>query len=112
MKNYDGLNDSNGVHTIKVSLQDGEFKGSFTHEIGGNCKGAELLDFDIQNMDDDEIKDLKKQGCVIKRPDDDNYLFVKLTSDAGDTCDFEVDDDEFQNMIVGIEIIDFKVEGK
>ena len=112
MKTYDGLDCGYGVHTIKVSLQDGEFKGSFTHTVGGNCKGAALLDFDISTEDGEQIEKFEKQGCSIKRPDDDQYLLVTLTDPSGETCQAEVDDDEFMNMVVGVEIIDFQAEAE
>lgn len=113
METYDCLNYGYGVHTIKVSLQDGEFKGSFTHTIGGNCKGAGLLDFDISVVDQESLKKhYKFIDCKVERPDDDNYLLVTLTDSSGETCQSEVEDDEFQNMIVGVEIIDFKAEAE
>lgn len=111
MKTYDGLNYSDGKHTIKVTLQDGEYKGYFTYTVGGNCKGFGVLDFDISTDDQDSIeKHYKCHGCMISRPDNNDYLNVKLTDPNGETCDFEVGDDDFMSMVVGVEIIDFKAE--
>jgi len=110
MEIYDGLNYSYGVHTVKVSLQDGEYKGFFTLEIGGNCKGSEVLDFDIETESQDTIECFKCTGCTIARPYDDNGLIVTLTNSSGDTCDYEIDDAEFMSMVIGIEIIDFQKE--
>lgn len=34
-----------GVHTIRVTFMQWDYTGHVSFEIGGNCKGAELLDF-------------------------------------------------------------------
>ncbi|MBP2629854.1 MAG: hypothetical protein H6Q70_482 [Firmicutes bacterium] len=113
MEKYDGLNYGLGTHTIKVSLQDGIYKGAFTYEMGGNCKGFGVLDFDITEHGRKEVSSFQMIDCKIKRDnDDEDYLLVTLTNSAGDTCDYELEDDEFNSMIIGIEIIDFKVDKK
>ena len=47
MKTYEGLNYSYGTHRVRVTLQDGEFKGSFSFDVYGNVKGYSALEFDI-----------------------------------------------------------------
>ena len=34
-----------GVHTIRVTFMQWDYIGHVAFEIGGNCKGAELMDF-------------------------------------------------------------------
>lgn len=46
MKTY-SPNDGENLHEIKYTLQRGKYKGWFTTEIGGNCRGSILLDPDI-----------------------------------------------------------------
>ena len=36
-----------GVHTIRVTFMQWDYTGHVSFEIGGNCKGAELLDFTL-----------------------------------------------------------------
>lgn len=115
MEKYDGLNYGYGTHTIKVSLQDGPYKGAFTHTIGGNCKGNSVLDFDISDHDKEVVNSFQMIDCKIKRDEEDeDYLLITLTnpSNPEDICESELEDDEFNSMIVGIEIVDFKAEDK
>ena len=46
MKNYDP-NISNGIHTVRVTLQIWDYKGHILQKIKGNCKGRSILDFDF-----------------------------------------------------------------
>ena len=39
--------DGRNWHEIKYTLQHGKYKGWFTTEVGGTCRGADLLDPDI-----------------------------------------------------------------
>ncbi len=108
MKFYD-INRRCGVHVIKVSLQTDQYKGSFTYEMGGNCKGRTVLDFDIEINDKEDIERFQKNGCKIERPYNDEWLLVTLTDpETGNTCEHEITDDEFNDMVVGLEIIEFK----
>ena len=84
MKNYDP-NIYRGVHTIKITLQIWDYIGHVTQKIRGNCKGRNILSLDFFT-------------CVLKNK-------------KGDILEFERDAEEMNNLIVGIEIIDF-VEDK
>lgn len=50
MKNYDP-NITNGIHTVKITLQQWEYVGHIFKKIGGNCKGSNILDFDFECED-------------------------------------------------------------
>lgn len=108
MKIYDGLNNSFGTHTVRVSLQDGEYKGFFDYKISGNCKGIDVLDFDIDNYDKPDLKKLKTYGMEIDLSGD--FYTVVLRNEKEDTCEYELDSAELGRMIVAIEIIDFEEE--
>jgi hypothetical protein len=43
-----------GVHTIRVTFMQWDYTGHVSFEIGGNCKGAELLDFTFLECDNQE----------------------------------------------------------
>ena len=106
LKDYDPLNGSDGVHTIKVTLQCGDLRGSFTYEMGGNCKGREILDFDAESeLDEDFLKKAKFENLEITVLDDE-YLKLVL-GEKEDRCSLEVDVREINSMIVGMEIVGF-----
>lgn len=103
MKTYDGLRSSFGTHTVKVSLQNEQYKGHFTYNLGGNCKGMDILE---SCYDEEQIEKAVKTDCTITAEDD--YLIVTLTDpETKDTCEYELEDREFCRMIVGVEIVDF-----
>lgn len=108
MKKYDGVNNSFGTTTIKVLFQVDEYKGAMTYKIGGNCKGLDALPSDGMSIID-SLENAKFEGMTITPFDDDAWLVqMTLTSDDGDTLEYDVADEaELEQMIVGMEIIDF-----
>ena len=119
MKTYDGLNHSYGTHRVRVTLQDGEFKGSFSFEEYGNVKGYNALEFDIIGCDSDDIKHFNKsKGMKMHRyEEEDDYIYLVLTTDVDkngefETCEYELKDSEFMKMITKIEIVSFSKEIK
>lgn len=108
MKYYGSLNDSRGAYTVRVTLQDGAFKGSFTYEILSNAGGLSILQsFDIE----DEMPLLKTDKCEIEILDDGDYRVI-LTDPQGDTLETECDSSDFHSMVVALEIVDFKEADK
>ncbi|HDT8044986.1 TPA: DUF5406 family protein, partial [Enterococcus faecalis] len=51
MKNYDP-NIRWGLHTIKVSFQRWDYKGYVTFVKGGNCKGLDILELEVDDLYD------------------------------------------------------------
>lgn len=109
MKNYNGINDSWGTTTIKVLFQAWQYKGSMIYTVGGNCKGLDALPSDglsiIANLEN-----AKFEGMTITPFDDDDAWLAQmtLTSDDGDTLEYDAaDESELEQMIVGMQIIDF-----
>ena len=105
MKNYDP-NIYRGVHTIKITLQIWDYIGHVTQKIRGNCKGRNILSFDFEC--EDEFLD---NDCQLTYHDDLDFFTCVLKKQKGDILEFEGDAEEMNNLIVGIEIIDF-VEDK
>lgn len=108
MENYNGLASSFGTHTVRVNLQDHKYKGYFDMEVDGNCKGLSAIDFDFGCY---EIDNLKFHNLEISY--DTEYDCFNVTIYDGDNHEdwIEVDEleaDEINQLIVGIEIIDFK----
>lgn len=111
MKRYDGVNNSFGTTTVKVLFQVDKYKGAMMYKIGGNCKGLSALPRDgmsiIENLETAEF-----DGMSITPFDDDWFVRLNLTAENGDTLEYDVESEaEFENMIVGMEILDF-VEGE
>lgn len=104
MKNYDP-NIYKGIHTVKITLQQWKYKGHIIRRVGGNCKGRDILDFDFEC--EDELPD---NDCQMKYHEDYDYFTCVLKDENGKTLKCEGDSQEMNNMIVGIEIIDFSEE--
>lgn len=108
MKNYDGVNNSWGTTTIKVLFQVWNYKGSMTYTIGGNCKGIDALPHDGMSIIDN-LEEAKFEGMSITPFDDDEWFAkITLTRDDGDTLEYDVESEsELEQMIIGLQIIDF-----
>lgn len=104
MKNYDP-NIRWGRHIIQVTLQQWEYIGHLTFEVGGNCTGRDVLDFDFNCCVEETESD-----CKFQYHEDDDYLSAILKDENGNTLEVEGDADEFNQMIVKIEITDYAAE--
>lgn len=102
MNNYDP-NIYNGVHTVKITLQQWDFVGHIIQKISGNCKGRNVLDFDFEC--EDEFPD---NDCDLTYNDEYNMFSCKLKNKEGDTLECKCDAADMNKMIVGMEIIDFR----
>ncbi len=104
MKSYDP-NIDRGIHTVKITLQIREYKGHIVQKISGNCKGGNILYFNFEDGDDFPDND-----CQMKYNEDYDYFTCVLKNESGDTLRCDGDAEEMNNMIVGVEIIDFRKE--
>lgn len=111
MKFYD-IESSMGIHEVKITFQYQSYKGHIVEQIGGNCKGFLVMDCDFCCWCSEEIEKLKENTCKLKFNEglDYDYFTLELTSENGDTCEFEVEYQELQEMIVAVEILSFKPE--
>ena len=106
MKTYNGLERSFGINTVRVHLQNDKYKGYFDTKICGNCKGADVLDFDFE---DDEIDNAEFHNCEIKYYSDGCFRVTIYDGDNhNDWSEQELEPNEMGALVVGIEIIDFK----
>ncbi|WP_283683291.1 DUF5406 family protein [Parablautia sp. Marseille-Q6255] len=101
MKKYDPNIDS-GVHTVKITLQAWDYVGHIIQKIKGNCKGKQILDFDFEC--ENEFPD---NDCQLTYDEDYGTFNCVLVNEKGDTLKCACDAEEMNNMIVGVEIIDF-----
>lgn len=112
MKRYDALESSYGNHKVKYTLQCGACRGSFTTQLYGFRKGAEVMFTDIFEMIDES--DL---GCMefdhLQLRFDEEGLLIEFLNDDGE-AEMVVDqywfDIDRARLIVGIEIVEFEEE--
>lgn len=105
MKSYNP-NSCYGTHTIEITLQSWEFFGHITQKITGNCKGKYILDFDFECEDG-----CLESDCNLKYNEEYNYFSATLKNSKGDTLEVEGSADDFNKMIVKVEITDFQTKG-
>ena len=93
-----------GTHTCRITLMHKTYVGHITFTIGGNCHGLSILNSALDYLED-PVK--YESDCKFEFYDDG---FYSLTLCNGtDTLEFEdIDYDELMDMIVAVEIIDYK----
>lgn len=130
MKNYDNCdNYRKRVHTVRITFQSDEYKGHIAYKVGGNCKGAEILEWYPECVNQEDVDRYVENDCEFKLIDDGAYFSLKLKSDAGefhtiettegasvdiklkdgDSLILECADDEIKEYVVCLEIIDCEV---
>ena len=102
MKNYNP-NYMWGTHTVKITLQQWNYKGELIVEIGGNCKGFSILESSKDSINKEETYN---SNCKFQI--EDNWFYCILKAEDGDELDVEDELDNLEDYIVKIEIIDFK----
>lgn len=112
MKVYENLdNVRRREQTLEITLQSGEFKGKLRTKVISRSFGLNILnivdDEIIYNIDDYEAIDCDIQ---LLQDDEGEYWFkYVLQNDNGDACEGEDECRYFNNLIVGINIVDSKI---
>lgn len=104
MKNYDP-NIVWGVHTIEVTLQQWGYVGHLMLKNTGNCRGKDVLDFDLECCVGETESD-----CDFQYHEEEDYFSATLKDEKGNTLKIYGDLSEFNSMIVKVEIIDYVKE--
>lgn len=106
MKYYDNQdNIRERTHTIRVTLQNGAYKGHIAYKMGGNCFGKTLLDWTPECESQEDVEKYVENDCSFEIDDMGYYLYT-LRDEEGNTCSFESDERDLEENIVAIEIID------
>lgn len=102
MKEYNAYETGSLVHTIRVTLMQDDYTGHIAYEVGGNCKGGNLLDpNDV--LEGDYL--FTENDCRFRCVDEEMPCFeAMLHNAAGDALLVEGDENDMLNMIVSIEI--------
>lgn len=112
MKYYDNNdNHRERTHTVRVTFQSGKHKGHIAFEIGGNCRGKDLLEWDVECEDQESVEKYVENDCQFRIYDDEDTYFMVLKDDEGNELKIECcDSSEVDEIIVAIEIIDCVVK--
>ena len=97
-----------GVHTCRITLMEREFIGHITFELGGNCRGASIINSALEYLYD-PCK--LESDCGFTYTEDGYYSFSLRNGESILPID-GIDFDELSDMIVAVEIIDYKDEEK
>lgn len=100
--NYDP-NIRNATQTVRVTLQTWEYKGYLDIQCGGNCKGKTILDV----VEDFCENDIANNKCSFEFLDD-GEAFRCVLVDGDKELEIEEEIREFEQLIVGLEIISFE----
>lgn len=113
MKKYDiSDNFRNRTHTIRVKFQFQQYVGFITYEMGGNCRGLNVMDLDFDCWDIDDIKNLKENTCSLNWNEEYESWGLVLKDDEGNECSMDLEPNEINDYVVAIEIIDCKISKK
>lgn len=101
------------VSTIKYTLQNKGYRGSFTIYVIGESKGASLFDTDILNtLDKDDIEKINETSKDLKMRLEGDILVVKFIDETGKVLHteyLEEDSPDNESIIVGIEVVGAKL---
>ena len=104
--------EGSGVHTIRVTFMYKDYIGHIAFRVGGNCKGAMLLDSSFLEVHDQtDINQYVENDCSFSfcgDNDEDECFTAILKNVAGDELTVIEDAIDFANMIIGIEIAEYE----
>ena len=104
IKNYDP-NIYQGIHTIRITIQQWGYVGHIMRRVHGNCKGRDVMDFDLE-YDYEHLEN----DCYLRFDEEGEWFRAILKDEDGNTLEIEEEARDFYKMIVAIEIIDFVEE--
>lgn len=100
-----------GIHVIRVTFMQWGYVGHVAFKIGGNCKGADLLEFTFLECDNQEDIDLYTENDCGFSFDEENEVYTAVLKNAdGDELEVEGDTEDFKDMVGGIEIAEVMLE--
>lgn len=107
--NYDP-NILESVHVIEVTLCMWDYTAAFRYEVGGNCRGFDVLDDPAESLMDAwqraHDRGEKIDGVTVV---DDDLTVVTLRNPDGDTLECEIwDERELAEMIVAVRIVEVR----
>lgn len=95
------------AHTIRVTFMAGRYAGHIAFNIGGNCRGAALLNTDFLDEDtQDDIDRYVENDCSFQFHDDggEGYFTAVLADAKKNLLIVKGTSEELKDMIVRMEI--------
>lgn len=107
MIKYYNPNKGYAMHTVRITLMQGDYVGHISRKVRGNCKGASLLEADCFGFDiQDDINLYVENDCKLSYDEDYEVYTAVLTNPKGELLEVEGDEDEMKNMVVAIEFVE------
>lgn len=106
--------DYRNTHTIRITLNSNGYIGHIATKVGGNTKGADVLEYAlnfIEDCDDNDIENLVENDCnfeLCSDEDEEEFWFsMTLINSDGDKLIFsDAEERDVKDIIVSVEIID------
>jgi len=99
-----------GTHTVEVSLQWGEYKGTVMYQVRGNTKGMSVLDSVLESLDSGDFQPDMSLGqnhrhtVPISSGTEAGYVkYYRLFNASGD--ELQIDYDDIADCIIGVQIV-------
>lgn len=103
-----------GVHTVRVTFMLWDYVGHIAFEVGGNTKGAGVLDVSIlEDFGQDVNEGLTENDCRFEISDYDDgepYFTAVLTNAEGKDLEIEESLYRLADSIVSMEIVKYEKE--
>lgn len=96
-----------GVHVVRATFRAWDYTGHVAFPIGGNCKGASLLEPIFLEVDaQDDIDRYTENDCQFSYDEDSEMYHAVLHRENGDTMEWSGGEDEFKDILVAMEIVE------
>lgn len=112
--NYFGKSKEKPIHLVRVTLGMWEYRKSIEIQIGGNCLGSSIIETAL-SMAFEEVMGEENYVVLLLADSQGVELEVELWEEYPDGEKPERDERAeyvFNNMVLGVEIIDFKLVAK
>jgi len=104
LNNYDP-NIWDAVHVVRVTLTMFNYVGHVAFEIGGNCRGKDILESGLDFLEDPGV--MNENDCQFTFHEDEEEWTAVLKNPDGDELTIEESDfREIERMITAIEIVE------
>ena len=98
-------NDTYNIHLVRVTFMEGEYSGHIAYEMGGNCRGADLLDNGfLYETSQADIDQYIENDCQFTFHEDGEWFSAVLKNPAGHSLTVSGKDEDMRKMIVCMEI--------
>jgi len=107
MKEYNLYDYYFAKHKVQITLQEENYVGHVIFEMGGNCRGLDILR--SSNFEDETFEDAEND-CKLQYIENGDYFEAYLKNENGEEFLLEGNGEEMNRRIVSIEIISFERE--